>query len=303
MNLVTGGDLKRIRTSVLDIAYEESGPADGAPVVLMHGFPDDVRTWDGVAAPLAAKGCRVIVPYLRGYGPTRFVSAGTMRSGQQGAIGSDLKELMDVLDIGRATLAGYDWGGRAACIVAALWPERVRGLVSICGYNIQDIAKNVQPEAADFEWRYWYQWYFNTARGVAGLAANRHDLCRLIWKMWSPNWHFDDATYAATGAAFDNPDFVDIVIHSYRHRYRAAPSDPTYETIERRLAFRPKIAVPSVVLHGAADGVDLPVLSENAAAQFTAAYRREVVPVAGHFFPREAPEKVVEAVLELNRAP
>jgi pimeloyl-ACP methyl ester carboxylesterase len=303
MNLVTGGDLKRIRTSVLDIAYEESGPADGAPVFLMHGFPDDVRTWDGVAAPLAAKGCRVIVPYLRGYGPTRFVSAGTMRSGQQGAIGSDLKELMDVLDIGRATLAGYDWGGRAACIVAALWPERVRGLVSICGYNIQDIAKNVQPEAADFEWRYWYQWYFNTARGVAGLAANRHDLCRLIWKMWSPNWHFDDATYAATGAAFDNPDFVDIVIHSYRHRYRAAPSDPTYETIERRLAFRPKIAVPSVVLHGAADGVDLPVLSENAAAQFTAAYRREVVPVAGHFFPREAPEKVVEAVLELNRAP
>ena len=179
----------------------------------------------------------------------------------------------------------------------------LRGLVSICGYNIQDIAKNVQPEAADFEWRYWYQWYFNTARGVAGLAANRHDLCRLIWKMWSPNWHFDDATYAATGAAFDNPDFVDIVIHSYRHRYRAAPSDPTYETIERRLALRPKIAVPSIVLHGAADGVDLPVLSENAAAQFTAAYRREVVPVAGHFFPREAPEKVVEAVLELNRAP
>jgi pimeloyl-ACP methyl ester carboxylesterase len=291
---------RHARTSVLDIAYEESGPADGAPVFLMHGFPDDVRTWDGVAAPLAAQGCRVIVPYLRGYGPTRFTSPATMRSGQQGALGSDLKELMDALGIARATLAGYDWGGRAACIVAALWPERVRGLVSICGYNIQDIAANARPDAADFEWRYWYQWYFNTPRGVAGLAANRHDLCRLIWKMWSPHWTFDDATYAATGAAFDNPDFVDIVIHSYRHRYQAAPSDPAYETIERRLALKPKISVPAVVLHGAEDGVDLPVLSQDAAAQFTAFYRREVVPVAGHFFPREAPEKVVEAVLELQ---
>jgi pimeloyl-ACP methyl ester carboxylesterase len=290
---------RHVRTGVLDIGYEETGPADGVPVFLMHGFPDDVRTWDGVAGPLAAEGCRVIVPYLRGYGPTRFLSANTMRSGQQGAIGSDLKELMDALGIQRALLAGYDWGGRAACIVAALWPERARGLVSIGGYNIQNIAKNVKPEAADHEWRYWYQWYFNTARGVAGLEANRHDLCRLLWKMWSPNWKFDDATYRATGAAFDNPDFVDIVIHSYRHRYQAAPSDPAYEEIERRLALRPKIAVPTVVLHGAADEVDLPVLSENDAAQFTASYRREVVPVAGHFFPREAPQKVADAVLEL----
>jgi pimeloyl-ACP methyl ester carboxylesterase len=291
--------LRQVRTAVLETAYEESGPADGVPVFLMHGFPDDVRTWDGVAAPLAANGCRVIVPYLRGYGPTRFLSAATMRSGQQGAIGSDLKELMDALGIERAVLGGYDWGGRAACIVAALWPERVRGLVSIGGYNIQNIAKNVKPEAADYEWRYWYQWYFNTARGVAGLAANRHDLCRLIWKMWSPNWRFDDATYAATGAAFDNPDFVDIVIHSYRHRYQAAPNDPAYEAIERRLALRPKIAAPTVVLHGAADEVDLPELSAHDAAQFTGAYRREVVPVAGHFFPREAPAKVSDAVLEL----
>jgi pimeloyl-ACP methyl ester carboxylesterase len=292
--------VRRARTSVLDIAYEESGPADGVPVFLMHGFPDDVRTWDGVAAPLAAKGYRVIVPYLRGYGPTRFLMPNTMRSGQQGAIGSDLKELMDALAIPRAYLAGYDWGGRAACIVAALWPERVQGLVSIGGYNIQNIAKNVKPEAADYEWRYWYQWYFNTARGVAGLAANRHDICRLLWKMWSPNWAFDDVTYAATGAAFDNPDYVDIVIHSYRHRYQAAPSDPTYEEIERRLALRPKITVPTVVLHGAADGVDLPELSEHDAPQFTASYRREVVPRAGHFFSREAPEKVVDAVLELS---
>jgi pimeloyl-ACP methyl ester carboxylesterase len=294
---------KRVRTAVLEIAYEESGPADGAPVFLMHGFPDDVRTWDDVAAPLAAQGCRVIVPYLRGYGPTRFLSADAMRSGQQGALGGDLKELMDALGIARATLAGYDWGGRAACIVAALWPERVRGLVSICGYNIQDLANSTRPESADFEWRYWYQWYFQTPRGVAGLAANRHDLCRTMWKMWSPNWNFDDATYAATGAAFENPDFLDVVIHSYRHRYRAAPSDPAYETIERRLAMKPKISVPTIVLHGAEDGVDRPAESEHAAAQFTAAYRREVVPVVGHFLPREAPGKVVGAVLELHRAP
>ena len=291
--------VRQIRTSVLEIGYEETGPADGVPVFLVHGFPDDVRTWDGVAAPLAAKGYRVIVPYLRGYGPTRFLSPNTMRSGQQGAIGSDLKELMDALGIERAVLAGYDWGGRAACIVAALWPERVHGLVSIGGYNIQNIAKNLKPEPADQEWRFWYQWYFSTARGVAGLAANRHDLCRLIWKMWSPNWSFDDATYDATGAAFENPDFVDIVIHSYRHRFQAAPSDPTYETVERKLALRPTVTVPTIVLHGAADEVDLPELSEHDAPQFTGFYRREVVPRAGHFFSREAPQKVVDAVLEL----
>jgi pimeloyl-ACP methyl ester carboxylesterase len=291
--------LRRARTSVLDIAYEESGTADGTPVFLMHGFPDDVRTWDRVAAPLAAQGYRVIVPYLRGYGPTRFLASSTLRSGQQGAIGSDLKELMDALGIARAFLAGYDWGGRAACIVAALWPERVRGLVSIGGYNIQNIAKNLRPEPADQEWRFWYQWYFNTARGVAGLTANRHEICRLLWKMWSPNWAFDDATYAATGAAFDNPDYVDIVIHSYRHRYQNAPGDPAYEDIERRLALSPKITVPTVVLHGAADEVDVPETSARHAPHFTAFYRRELVPIAGHFFPREAPQKVVDAALEL----
>ena len=293
---------KSVRTPILDIAYEEHGAADGTPVLLMHGFPDDVRTWDGVATPLAARGCRVIVPYLRGYGTTRFLAAATPRSGQQAALGSDLKELMEALGIDRAILAGYDWGGRAACVVAALWPERVRGLVSIGGYNIQDIARNARPQAADQEWRFWYQWYFHTARGVAGLAANRHDLCRLLWKMWSPNWQFDDATYAATGTAFDNPDFVDVVIHSYRHRYQAAPSDPAYEAIERRLALTPAIAVPTAVLHGAADEVDPPSTSEAHAAHFTGAYRREVVPRAGHFFPREAPDKVIEAVLELIAA-
>jgi pimeloyl-ACP methyl ester carboxylesterase len=295
-----GGLLKTARTAVLDIAYEERGPAEGKPVFLIHGFPDDVRTWDAVAAPLAADGWRVIMPYLRGYGPTRFLSAATPRSGQQGALGSDLKDLMDTLGIEQAYLAGYDWGGRAACIVAALWPERVSGLCAINGYNIQDIAGNLRPQSAEQEWRFWYQWYFNTARGVAGLAANRHAICKLIWKLWSPNWRFDDATYAATGAAFDNPDFVDVTIQSYRHRYQAAPGDPAYDAIERRLAARPKISVPTIVLHGACDEVDPPESSEGQEAQFTNYFRREVVPVAGHFFPREAPEKVIDALQELR---
>jgi len=294
--------LRRAGTDTLEIAYEESGPADGVPVLLMHGFPDDIRTWDGVAAPLAARRCRVIVPYLRGYGPTRFLSARTPRSGQQGALGSDLKALMDALAIPRAVLAGYDWGGRAACIAAALWPERVRALVSIGGYNIQNIAGNLRPDDADQEWRFWYQWYFNTARGVAGLAANRHSICRLLWTLWSPNWRFDDGAYAATGAAFDNPDFVDVVIQSYRHRYQAAPGDPAFESIERALAAQPKIAVPTTVLHGGADGVDPAATSAGHQVHFTGTYRREVVAEAGHFFPREAPEKVVEAVLELIAA-
>ncbi|HVM84220.1 MAG TPA: alpha/beta hydrolase [Candidatus Binatia bacterium] len=294
--------LQRVGTASLEIAYEERGPAEGAPVLLMHGFPDDVRTWDEVAAPLAERGCRVIVPYLRGYGPTRFLSPRTPRSGQQGALGSDLKDLMDALAIRRAVLAGYDWGGRAACIVAALWPERVRGLVSIGGYNIQNIAGNLRPGEADQEWRFWYQWYFNTARGVAGLAAHRHAICHLLWTLWSPNWRFDDATYAATGAAFDNPDFVDVVIQSYRHRYQAAPGDPAFEAIERALAAQPKIAVPTVVLHGGADGVDPAAASATHHVHFTGPYRRAVVPRAGHFFPREAPEKVVEAVQELIAA-
>jgi pimeloyl-ACP methyl ester carboxylesterase len=293
---------RRIRTSILDIAYEESGPRDGVPVVLLHGFPDDVRTWDGVAPILAAQGCRVIVPYLRGYGPTRFLAAGTPRSGQQGALAADLRDLIDALAIRSAVLAGYDWGGRAACIVAALWPERVRALVTIGGYNIQDIAGNARPAAADLEWRFWYQWYFNTARGAAGLAANRHDICRLLWKLWSPNWRFDDATYRRTGAAFENPDFVDVVIHSYRHRFAAAPGDPAYAEIERELARQPNIAVPGITLHGACDEVDPPALSEDAAKHFTAFHRREVVPVAGHFFPREVPEKVVAAAAELIAA-
>jgi pimeloyl-ACP methyl ester carboxylesterase len=290
---------KTVRTATLEIGYQESGPADGPAVVLLHGFPDDVHAYDGVAPPLAADGCRVLVPWLRGYGPTRFLDPATPRSGQQAALGADLRDFMDALGIRQAMLAGYDWGGRAACIVAALWPERVRGLVSVTGYNIQNIAAAAKPASAAAEYRHWYQWYFHTERGRAGLTQNRHDICRLLWKLWSPNWNFDEATYQRTGESFENPDFVDVVIQSYRHRYGAAPGDPALEPIERRLAEQPKITVPTIVLHGAADGVGPPQGSEQHARHFTSRYERRVIPVAGHFLPNEAPEAVVQAIRDL----
>ena len=291
--------MKMARTAALDIAYEESGPSAGRPAILLHGFPDDIHAYDDVAPPLAAAGWRVIVPFLRGYGPTRFRDPATPRSGQQGALASDLLALMDALDLQQAMLAGYDWGGRAACIVSALWPERVAGLVSIGGYNIQQVAAANQPAPPDAEYRYWYHWYFHTERGRAGLAANRRPLCRLLWQLWSPNYRFDDAVYERTAAAFDNPDFVDVVIQSYRVRYAMAPADPAFEETEARLAERPTIAVPTIVLHGEADGVGPPAQSAGHARHFTARYERRVIPVAGHFLPREAPQAVVEAIREL----
>jgi pimeloyl-ACP methyl ester carboxylesterase len=294
--------LRRVRTSVLDIAYEESGPADGIAVLLMHGFPYDPRTYDEVVPPLVETGFRVIVPYLRGYGATRFLASNTLRSGQQAALGNDLKELIDALAVERAVLAGYDWGGRAACIVAALWPERVLGLVSANGYNIQDIAGSVKPASAEQEHRLWYQYYFHTERGRAGLEANRHEFCRFIWQLWSPNWRFDDATYDRTAASFDNPDFVDVVIHSYRHRFGYADGDPSLEAIERRLAAKPRISVPTIVLHGDGSGLSPPESSLKHAACFTGPYQRRVIPTAGHNLPQEVPNAFADAVLELVRA-
>ncbi len=290
-----------VRTATLDIAYEASGPQDGPPVVLMHGFPDDIRTWDGVVPGLVQAGWRVVVPYLRGYGPTRFLDPATPRSGQQAALGADLLAFLDALAIPSASLAGYDWGGRACCIVAALWPERVRALVSVNGYNIQNIALALRPAPADEELRYWYQWYFHTERGRAGLAQNRRDICRLLWRLWSPNWAFDDATFARTAASWDNPDFVDVVIQSYRHRHQAAPGDPALEAIEARLAAQPAIAVPTIVLDGDSDGVDPLEPTDRDRAKFIGRYARRVVK-AGHFLPREAPDEVVDALLELGAA-
>jgi pimeloyl-ACP methyl ester carboxylesterase len=293
---------KHIRTATLDVAYEESGDPGGAPVLLLHGWPYDPRCYDEVVPRLVAAGCRVIVPYLRGFGATRFLSADTLRSGQQAALGNDLRELLDALGIARATLAGYDWGGRAACVVAALWPERVRGLVTGNGYNIQNIAASVKPVAPEQEHRFWYQYYFHTERGRAGLEQNRRALCRYIWQIWSPDWAFDDATYEKSAASLDNPDFVAVTIQSYRHRFGYAAGDPALEPIEQRLAAQPAVAVPAIVLHGASSGIQPPAGSEAHARLFTGPYQRRVLPKIGHNLPQEAPLVVADAVLELARA-
>ncbi len=290
---------KTLRTPALEIAYHESGPSNGPPVILLHGWPSDPHDWDGVAPPLAGDGCRVLVPWLRGYGDTRFLDPSTPRSGQQAALGADVRDFMDALGVERALLVGYDWGGRAACVCAALWPERARGLVSINGYNIQNIPTAGRPGAAAQEHRHWYQWYFHTERGRAGLQQNRRDIARLLWRLWSPNWQFDDATFEATASSFDNADFVDVTIQSYRHRYGNAPGDPALESLEQRLAERPSITAPTIVLHGACDGVGPPEQTETHARHFTGRYERRVVPVAGHFLSRETPDVVVQAVRDL----
>jgi len=291
--------LKRAVAGVLDVAYEEAGSADGAPVILLHGFPYDVRAFDEVTPLLTARGCRVIAPYLRGYGPTRFLAPATPRSGQQAVLGHDLLALMDALAIPSAVLAGYDWGGRAACIVAALWPERARGLVSCGGYNIQDIAGAAKPQRPDLEHRYWYQYYFHGERGRAGLAQYRRELARLLWQLWSPNWRFDDATFDRSAVSFDNPDFVEVVIHSYRHRFGLLPGDPSVEDTEVRLAAHPAIAVPTVVLHGEGNGVAPVHASEAQSRMFTGPYRRLVIPRVGHNVPQEAPREFTDAILSL----
>jgi pimeloyl-ACP methyl ester carboxylesterase len=288
-----------VRTPTLEIGYEEWGDAAGAPVVLLHGFPDDAHAWDVVAPPLAARGYRVLAPYLRGYGPTRFLDAGAPRMAQQAAIGQDLLDFMDTLAIERAGLAGYDWGGRAACIAAILAPARVRALVTIGGYNVQNTIAAPVPASALQERANWYQWYFNTERGRLGLEKNRREICRLLWRDWSPGWRFDDATFEQAAAAFDNPDFVPVVIHSYRHRHRHAPGDPRFDAIEGRLAQRPRIEVPSVILHGADDAVDFPSRTERHPAMFPDGTERHVIPDAGHFLPREQPGAVVDALLPL----
>jgi pimeloyl-ACP methyl ester carboxylesterase len=291
--------MPQVRTPTLDIAYEESGPADGQPVVLLHGFPYDPRAYDALLPALTAAGCRCVVPYLRGYGPTRFLSDQTPRSGQQAALGSDLLALLDALQISSAALVGYDWGGRAACVVAALWPERVRCLVTVGGYNIQNIAASARPAAPEQEHRLWYQYYFHTERGRAGLHANRSELCRLLWRLWSPTWTFDDATYRCSAASFDNPDFVEVVIHSYRHRFAYVAGDPALESIEQRLAAQPAIGVPAIALFGADDGVTPVPREDSHAARFSGPYERHVIEGAGHNLPQEKPAEVAAALLRL----
>lgn len=290
--------LRRVDTSVLTIGFEESGRPDGFPVILLHGFPDDVRAWDAVAANLAREGRRVIVPYLRGHGATRYRDPTALRTGEQAAIGQDLLDLADALSLRQFAVAGYDWGGRAACIAAALHPDRVRAAVIIGGYAIQDTVSVSRPTAPERELALWYQWYFSTERGRAGLAANRRSLCRLLWKLWSPTWTFPDREFDATAPSFANPDFVDVVIHSYRHRHGYAPGEARFLEVERLLASRPRIAAPTVVLYGADDGVAGPPPRDDAfdRRMFERLVERQVVARAGHFLPRENPGAVSAAL-------
>ena len=294
--------LRNVDAGALNIAYYEAGPPDGPVVMLMHGFPYDIHAYVDVAPQLAAQGCRVIVPYLRGYGPTRFLDKATPRSGQQAAMGADMMALMDALGIKRAVFAGYDWGGRAACVGAALWPERCIGLVCVNGYLIQDIAKAMVPARPDREVPLWYQYYFQVERGRAGLAANLRGIAKILWEQWSPNWDFDDACFERTAVAYDNPDYVDVVIHSYRHRFGLADGDPQYADIERKLAAQPPITVPAITLDGEEDGVALATDGNASAPKFSRRRTHRVVSRAGHNLPQEAPEAFAAAVMELIKA-
>ncbi len=293
--------LRHVDAGVLNIAYYEAGPADGPAVLLMHGFPYDIHSYVDVAPLLAAQGCRVIVPYLRGYGPTQFRDKAPPRSGEQAAVGADMMALLDALGIQRAVFAGYDWGGRAASIGAALWPERCIGLVCTNGYMIQDIAHAMVPARPEREVPLWYQYYFQLERGRAGLAANRRGIARILWSQWSPSWAFDEACFERTAAAFDNPDYVDVVIHSYRHRYGVVEGDPQYADLQRRLAALPVIAVPTITLDGADDGVTAAADGGASAAKYTARLAYRVIPGAGHNIPQEAPDDFAAAVIEVMK--
>jgi pimeloyl-ACP methyl ester carboxylesterase len=291
--------LHSIDAGVLNVAYHEAGPPGGPPVFLMHGFPYDIHSYAEVAPRLAGQGCRVIVPFLRGYGPTRFLRADTPRSGEQAVLGADLLALMDALALPSAVLAGYDWGGRAACVVAALWPQRCAGLVSCNSYNIQDIAHAMQPDLPENEHRLWYQYYFHSERGRRGLAQDRRALCRLLWRLWSPSWGFDDASFERSAEAFDNPDFVEVVIHSYRHRFGLIGGDPAVADVEGRLAQQPPIGVPTISFDGADDGVRLPAPAAEHAHCFTGPRSHRVLPGVGHNVPQEAPQVFADAAMEL----
>jgi pimeloyl-ACP methyl ester carboxylesterase len=295
--MINMGILKHINAGDLSIAYEESGKDDGTAIILLHGFPYDIRAYDEVTKHLLTENCRIIVPYLRGFGPTKFLSSDTIRSGQQAALANDLIALMDALSIQKAIVGGYDWGGRACCIVAALFPERITGLVSMAGYNIQNIAKYAEPVVPEIEMLNWYQFYFHSERGRLGLTKYRKELCRLLWSNWSPTWKFNDNTFEATAVSFENPDFVEVVVHSYRHRYGLANGDPKFETMEQALQKQPTIKVPAIILDAEADGVEPFSGTGKDAGYFGAGYERRVVKGTGHNLPQEAPAEFARAVL------
>ncbi len=290
-----------VRAGQLDVAFHDEGPGKAPVVVLLHGFPYDVRAYTQVAEILIQAGRRVITPYLRGFGPTRFINPEAPRSGQQAALAFDLLALLDTLDVPQAVLAGYDWGGRAACIVAALHPSRVAGLVTGNGYNLQNISAAARPTDPAAEARLWYQYYLHGARGRAGLQANRNEFCRLLWQMWSPRWQFSEATYAESAASFSNPDFVDVVVHSYRHRFGLVEGDPALQGWESALTLQPAITVPAISLDGGSDGLLAAGGSAGHARHFTGPYRYRRLPGIGHNLPQEAPQAFAQAVLDVHR--
>ncbi|MGH6858692.1 MAG: alpha/beta fold hydrolase [Phyllobacterium sp.] len=295
------GPLKRIDAGVLDVGYAEVGPADGPVVLCLHGWPYDIHSFAEVAPMLASAGYRVIVPYLRGYGSTRFLSADTVRNGQQSIFAVDIIALMDALAIETALMAGYDWGARTANVLAALWPERCKAMVSVSGYLIGNREANKMPLPPKAELAWWYQFYFATERGRAGYEANRRDFNELIWKLASPTWQFDDATYDRSAAAFDNPDHVDIVIHNYRWRMGLAEGEAHYDELETKLAAAPVITIPTITLEGDANGAPHPDSSAYA-DKFAGKYaHRTVTPDIGHNLPQEAPRAFVEAVIDADK--
>lgn len=293
--------LESVTTDVLEVAYYAAGPADGQPVLLLHGFPYDIHSYVDVAPLLAQSGYRVIVPYLRGHGPTRFLDPSTPRSGEQAALGADVIALMDALAIPDAILAGYDWGGRAACVAAALWPERVTAIVSVNNYLVQDISVAMRPLRPDLEAGFWYFFYFLTDRGRAGLTENRRQIAEVIWRRNSPRWPFDGATVDRAAAAFDNPDYVEVVIHSYRHRLGQAPGAPAYADLQSALARTPAITVPAVTLDGMADGNFPATDGQPSARHFTGPRSHHQVPDAGHNLPQEAPDAFARAIIEAHQ--
>jgi pimeloyl-ACP methyl ester carboxylesterase len=291
--------IRSVETDALRIAYVERGPAAGWPVILSHGFPYDIHAFDDVAAILSEAGARVITPYARGFGPTRFTSETAMRSGQQAARGRDIIQLADALELRRPILGGFDWGGNASCVAAALWPERIGGLVSYASYDIIDVTDQQRAVAPSLERVFWYQHLFQTERGRACLAEHRRDLCQLLWKTWSPGWNFDEATYARSAASFDNPDFVDVVIHCYRSSFGLESGDPALEPLEDRLKQKPEIKAPAVSIDGARDPLK-PGGTAEQARMFVGLLHEHRVVDAGHNLPQEAPEAFAGAIARVR---
>jgi pimeloyl-ACP methyl ester carboxylesterase len=293
------GPIKQIKAGVLDIGYLDAGPANGPVVILLHGWPYDIHSYVDVVPRLVAAGYRTIVPYVRGFGSTRFLSDEAMRNGQQAAVAADTLALMDALGIRNAVLAGFDWGARTAAIVAALWPERCKALVSVSGYLIANLEANLKPLPPVAEYGWWYQYYFATERGRLGYAANRHDFNKLIWRIASPKWGFDDATFDRSAASFDNPDHVAIVVHNYRWRQSLAGGEPQFDSLEATLARRPVISVPTITIASDFDGA----LADGKAYadRFSGPHAHRILPGIGHNVPQEAPDAFAKAVIDADR--